>query len=206
MELKDILLKGRRDAGLTQAKVAKALGVTPQAVSQWERGEAVPEIDKLGRLAKLYRISLDIMLDPPGDHLPSEAVLLALPRPPRAVLVKGYVGAGSEMHGFKVAHESFDEVDLPEANDRTVAVEVRGTSFGPLLDRWLVFYDEVHSPMTPALIGKTCVVGLTDDRILIKKIVSNGRGGYTLLSNSNEPPIENVDIEWAAKVTAMRPK
>lgn len=38
---------------LTQAQVAKELGVTPQAVSGWERDEALPELDKIERLASL---------------------------------------------------------------------------------------------------------------------------------------------------------
>lgn len=38
---------------LTQAQVAKELGVTPQAVSGWERDEALPELDKIERLAAL---------------------------------------------------------------------------------------------------------------------------------------------------------
>lgn len=56
------------------------------------------------------------------------------------------------------------------------------------------------------MFGKACVVGLADDRILLKTIKRERDGSFTLLSNSNEPPIENVEIEWAAKVINMRPR
>lgn len=42
----------------TQLEVANALGVTPQAVSGWERDEAIPELDKFQRLAKFLGTSI----------------------------------------------------------------------------------------------------------------------------------------------------
>jgi hypothetical protein len=75
------------------------------------------------------------------------------------------------------------------------------------MNSWLVFYDDVRSPVTDDLVGWPCVVGLTDDRILVKKIIRNRRGGYDLLSNSvSDDPIEDAKIEWAALVKFMRPK
>ena len=77
-----------------------------------------------------------------------------------------------------------------------------------MFDRWYVFYDDVRRPVTPDLIGKLCVVGLSDDRVLIKKIMRNGKlGSFDLISNSDdEPPIVGARIEWAAKVKELRQK
>ncbi len=144
-----------------------------------------------------------------GAELSSEDVASTLTSAPtkRMVKLKGYVGAGSEAHFYALAHEDFEEVEAPlGATDRTVAVEIKGTSFGPLMDSWLVYYDDIHSPITESVIGKICVVGLTDDRILVKKVVRNRRGGFDLLSNSAEPPITDVQIEWAAEVTDLKPR
>jgi hypothetical protein len=80
---------------------------------------------------------------------------------------------------------------------------------GKALDSWLVYYDDVHSPVTESLIGRLCVVGLADDRILIKRIERsrNGKKGFRLVSNNpEEPTIEDAQIEWAALVTALQPK
>ena len=41
---------GRQRSFLTQEKLAETLGVTPQAVSKWERGESLPDIALLPEL------------------------------------------------------------------------------------------------------------------------------------------------------------
>lgn len=49
----------RKKNGLSQEELADKLGVSRQAVSKWERGEALPDIENLIALAKLYGVSLD---------------------------------------------------------------------------------------------------------------------------------------------------
>lgn len=53
----------RQNAGLTQAGVAKELGVTDSAVCQWETGKTVPRLPMLQRLAALYGCSVDELLE-----------------------------------------------------------------------------------------------------------------------------------------------
>ena len=43
----------REKAGLTQAALAEALGVRPQAVGKWERGAGYPRAELLPVLARL---------------------------------------------------------------------------------------------------------------------------------------------------------
>lgn len=143
------------------------------------------------------------------EHVESAHVLSdsGAPKGSKQVRIVGYVGAGSVAHYYALSQDDFQTVDAPDgATDQTVAVEVRGKSFGPLMDSWLVFYDDVRSPITPDLINEICVVGLADDRILLKQIKLERDGSFTLLSNSNEPPITDAQIEWAAKVASMRPR
>lgn len=52
----------RLDAGLTQLNVAERLGLTPQAVSKWERGESMPDITMLPEIAKIYGIRVEDIL------------------------------------------------------------------------------------------------------------------------------------------------
>ena len=67
-----------------------------------------------------------------------------------------------------------------------------------------MFYDNVHRPVTPDLVGELCVLGLADGRILIKLLQRSktDEGLYNLLSQT-EPPIRDVAVEWAAKVLSM---
>ena len=52
----------RRSRGLTQTQVADRIGVTPQAVSKWERGLACPDLVCLDELSDLLGISIDVLL------------------------------------------------------------------------------------------------------------------------------------------------
>ncbi len=52
----------RRGAGLSQDALAEQLEVSRQAVSKWERDEAMPETDKVLRIARLFSVSLDELL------------------------------------------------------------------------------------------------------------------------------------------------
>ena len=59
MELKEKLAALRNEKGLSQIEVAEELNVSRQAISRWEVGAAVPSMDNLIRLSKLYGVSLD---------------------------------------------------------------------------------------------------------------------------------------------------
>lgn len=52
----------RRERGLTQAEVGERLGVTAQSVSNWERGETLPDVALLPDLACLLHCSVDAIL------------------------------------------------------------------------------------------------------------------------------------------------
>jgi len=60
--LAENLKKYRAEKGLTQEEVAEALGVTPQSVSRWERGECCPDVLFLPALANLFETSVDMLI------------------------------------------------------------------------------------------------------------------------------------------------
>lgn len=51
MTMGEIIQTGRARRGLSQEKLAELVGVSRQAVSKWEVGDAVPDTDKLVPLA-----------------------------------------------------------------------------------------------------------------------------------------------------------
>lgn len=175
---------------------------TPKKLSEDDRA-------KLAALMEVPEVALKEGSEEPERDVRSEDVAAGLDvAPAPMVKIKGYVGAGSKAHFYAVADEDFEEVPAPAgASNQTVAVEIKGSSWGPRMNTWLVFYDDVRSPVTTDLIGQVCVVGLSDDRILIKEIQRNGKGGYRLLANTTtDDAIEDAQIEWAAKVIGMRPR
>ena len=48
----------------TQEQLAEKLKVSPQAVSKWENGKAVPEVPMLCELSRLFNCTVDRILDP----------------------------------------------------------------------------------------------------------------------------------------------
>ncbi len=56
------IAKQRRARGLTQTQIADCMGVTPQAVSKWERGLACPDLTLLDDLAYLLGIGIEELL------------------------------------------------------------------------------------------------------------------------------------------------
>lgn len=63
MSLGTSLAEARRKAGLTQERVAEKLGVSRQTISKWETGESLPDIRQSKRLADLYQMTLDALID-----------------------------------------------------------------------------------------------------------------------------------------------
>ena len=51
---------------MSQSGLAEILLVTPQAVSKWERGIALPDIELLIPLADIFSVSLDELLGRDG--------------------------------------------------------------------------------------------------------------------------------------------
>lgn len=194
----DRLRQAREAAGFENAReAANALGLTYSTYAGHENGSRGPRREQLTQYARKFKVSTDWLLTGKGPP----------PIGPRQVPVMGYVGAGAVAHFYGEAQGPFDMVPAPDdATPETVAVEIRGESLGALFDQWLVFYDEVRTPVTPDMVGRLCVVGLPDDRVLVKQIKrSKTPGFYHLLSNT-EGPILDVEIVWAAKVKHMVPR
>lgn len=47
----------------SQETAAEKIGVSRQALAKWEAGETMPEIDKCMRMAELYQVSLDDLVN-----------------------------------------------------------------------------------------------------------------------------------------------
>ena len=65
METKDILLELRTKKGLSQEELAEKVFVTRQAVSRWENGETIPNVDTLKLLSKFFDVSINTLLGSP---------------------------------------------------------------------------------------------------------------------------------------------
>lgn len=197
MELHDRLRQLRIDRGYpSAAAAARAMGEKVPTYSAHENGTTPPPRAKLSKYAAFFRATVDYLLT--GKGKPAEITQVPL---------VGYVGAGAQAQIFSDSQGPFDYVDAPlGSSDRTVAVEIRGESLGSFFDRWLIFYDDRREPLTSSMIGKLCVLGLADGRVLVKRLKRGQIEGRWTLESQFEPPIYDVQIEWGAVVKNMTPR
>lgn len=190
------LREARKAARFTTAgEAAAALGIEYPTYAAHENGSRKFDLETAALYARRFKVSLDWLSAKRGIGPLAEVPLV------------GYVGAGAVAHYYRDTQGDLDMVPAPDdVTPNTVAVEVRGESLGPLFEHWLVYYDEVRSPVTPDLYGRLCIVWLPDDRVLIKQIrPSKTPGFYHLLSNT-EPTMTDVEVSGAARVKSMVPR
>lgn len=206
-------------SGKSMRKASLDAGMSADAVRGMRRHpKGMPSIETIRRVASSLDVSPDWLafnqgpmvrattVDPSGNRIdpadpddsPAE----------RTVPLVGYVGAGGGVQRIQGVEDQYlDQVPAPDGwTPQTVAVEIRGDSLGSLFDRWLVYYDEVRRPVTDDMIGKLCVVGLADDRVMVKKILRRNSDDLFDLVSEKDGPILGVAIEWAARVKTMAPR
>ena len=67
MDTKDVILELRTKKGLSQDELAEKVFVTRQAVSRWENGETVPNVETLKLLSKFFDVSINTLLGSPRE-------------------------------------------------------------------------------------------------------------------------------------------
>lgn len=63
MNLGNSLFHARKKSEMSQEDVADRLGVSRQTISKWETNETVPDIYQSKKMARLYHVSLDELIE-----------------------------------------------------------------------------------------------------------------------------------------------
>jgi hypothetical protein len=185
----DWILEGLKKPGKTRSGLAAAIGKAPSAVTDMLAGKRQLKASEILAVAGYLEV--------------------AAPPVFGTTRVVGQAGATPDgaVH-YASGQGDFGEATMPPGGTKdTVAVEIVGDSMrGVAPDGWLVYYDEVRDPPTSDMIGELCVVGLADERVLIKYL-HNGRGpGLFDLESMSAPIMRDVPVMWAALVTALVPR
>lgn len=67
IKMKDKIKELRKAAKYSQEELAKRLNVHQTAVSQWEQGRTTPDLDTVKKLANIFNVSTDYLLDNNGE-------------------------------------------------------------------------------------------------------------------------------------------
>ena len=136
MTFSEVLLQKRKSLGLSQEALADRLGVSRQAVSKWETGEAAPDLNKLIALSAALDLSLDTLCGlreelPAADSSPSPTKrrIPALIVLAAVLLIAGFAG------GFSLGKNS---IPAPPSAEPTTSlpetISVTGLNFSPETD------------------------------------------------------------------------
>lgn len=94
----------RKQAGLTQEKIALALSVTPQAVSSWERGRTEPNMGQMELLKEAFGCEMsDLLKNTYHAITPANRALIdAYESAPRNVqeAIRSLLGLGDEKKSY----------------------------------------------------------------------------------------------------------
>lgn len=62
MKLSEKIIELRKAGGMTQEELASVCNVSRQSISKWEADIALPEVEKLLLLGKIFHVSMDVLL------------------------------------------------------------------------------------------------------------------------------------------------
>ena len=68
--MKDIIKNLRKEKGLTQIQLAEQLNLDQTAISKWERGKSLPDIQTLILLSNFFDVSTDYLLGKSSFYYP----------------------------------------------------------------------------------------------------------------------------------------
>ena len=111
MKLNEKILYYRKAAKLSQEELAARVGVSRQAVSKWELGDATPEVDKLLALARAFGVTTDELLSedepagfqeqaPPSREEPPVYTVPSTPAPDNFDKATGLIGRLLRRYGW----------------------------------------------------------------------------------------------------------
>ncbi len=190
----------RKEAGYeSAADAARALGVIPQNVRDHEADRRGVSPDHAKAYGRLYGVSRDWLLF--GGPTPKRAA------PDRECEIVGFVGADPDgrvlyAHGQK-AH---DTTPIPPGGDSPVALEVRGNSMGDLAPEGsLIYFEDQRTPPSPDMLGHYVVAELDTGEVVVKRLLKGSQKGVYDLWSVTAPIRQDVQIIWAAHITAIIP-
>lgn len=120
MKTGDALKKARIDAGITQAELAKRLGVTPQTVSQYERGHINPKIETLLKFADALEINFKDLINQ-ADYVEDNDHELRV----NERLTREISALGKELEEIEKSSKGADVEQLKRKSERVKCIQER---------------------------------------------------------------------------------
>lgn len=123
----------RKSHHYTQDELAKELDISRQAVSKWETGTTIPDLDVLLKISRLYHLSINDILEPEIQPkritdfeqislIPKKELKEILGQFDASSLCTALTGASPEVNSL--CEELFPEIDLGKAREHIGRVRI----------------------------------------------------------------------------------
>ena len=194
----------RKDNNLTQAELAKKLGVAPSTVGMYERGQREPDFETLEKIASYFSVNMNTLLGKESEiDIISGSLGTKIP-------VLGKVAAGIPITAVENILD-YEEISSEMASSgEYVALKIQGSSMEPRMYEGDVVIVRVQSNVEH---GEIAVVMVDGSEATVKKVqfLSNGillqpfNPSYEPIFYSNEE-IEKLPVRIFGKVVECRQK
>ena len=142
MSLGNSLFDARKKKGLSQEEVVEKLGVSRQTISKWETEETVPDIYQAKKLAKIYGLSLDELIDTDLDQKEIEEVIKNTDEKKEAKI--NWTNAWSKKYPVLAAYQQEVDIDRYARQIREILTDLQVKYHYNNLDSMLVLKDILY--------------------------------------------------------------
>ena len=194
----------RKDNNLTQAELAKKLGVAPSTVGMYERGQREPDFETLEKIANCFSVNMNTLLGKENEtDIASGSLGIKIP-------VLGKVAAGIPITAVENILD-YEEISSEMASSgEYVALKIQGSSMEPRMFEGDVVIVRVQSSVEH---GEVAVVMVDGGEATVKKVQFQSSGillqpfnpSYEPIFYSNEE-IEKLPVRIFGKVVECRQK
>lgn len=198
----NIIKQLRKEKKLSQSKLANLLNVHQTAVSQWEQGRTMPDIEILKQLSNLFGVSIDYILGNESENTISKVIKIP---------VLGRVAAGIPIEAVEEIID-YEELSLKEFNPEYeyFGLVIKGDSMKPRMQNGDVV---IVRKQETAESGDIAVVLVNGNEATVKKIKIRPDGLMLIPLNQeyevmlyNKEEIESLPVSIIGKVVELRAK
>ncbi len=181
----------RRERKISQLQLAKALNVTKQTISNYERGERRPDYEMLEAIADVLNVPMGFFLTPEEQRAELDALRRRdgeesvphglVPVTLHKIPILGNVAAGKPIYSDEPIETYVDSAD----HKADFALVVKGDSMDPLYKDGDIVYIRSQSDVRD---GQIAAVGV-DDEATLKRVYHTPNGLQLLSINPAYPPM-----------------
>jgi len=163
MQFNEKLKMLRKEKGFTQESLADKLNVSRQAITKWESGDGIPDIENLKQISILFNTTIDELVKEDKDiNLENK---------------KNY----SEIYELEIEHtkhfdiniDKINELKIMSNNEEKVKIEILSNEEENLKESFKVKFDDIYNKLDIDIKNKKKVEDITINMYLPEKYIND---------------------------------